>query len=403
MTIKKNTKLNNKELKLFFVLTLMSTCGLLGVDIHLSAMPKMMEYFATDKTHMQLSIPIFLLGIGFSQLVYGPSSDKYGRKPIVILGLTIAAVSNYLVLYTFSIDYFLLLRLIQGIGCGVCIGVGRTIAADVVQGEKYAIVTSYMSLFVSLSPLCSPAIGSYIQHWFNWQTNFIVLGGIITIVLFLYIFFCKETNFHKNHQACSPTILYKNYMEILLNPVFMGCVVLAGIGMSISMIYATTSSFIFQNYFHIAPIEYGWIVFITALGGILGKVISPYYIKKRGSRNLLLTGTLLLSFSGISIFVFIILGCVSIFTITASVFFAMLCAPFILPYAASKALSQFHKSRGSAGALYGFFQMLIAFLVSSIASLLTSNSILVVACFYTIIGIIGFLIFTAIKNKNTHK
>ena len=70
----------------------------------------------------------------------------------------------------------------------MCVGVGRTIAADMVQGEKYAIVTSYMSLFVSLSPLCAPAIGSYIQHWFNWEANFVVLGVMITVVLFLYMF-----------------------------------------------------------------------------------------------------------------------------------------------------------------------------------------------------------------------
>jgi DHA1 family bicyclomycin/chloramphenicol resistance-like MFS transporter len=152
---------------------------------------------STDKTHMQLSISIFLLGIGFSQLFYGQLSDKYGRKPIVIFGLTLAALSNFLVFIYLNINYFLVLRLLQGIWCGVCIGVGRMIASDMVQGERYAIVTSYMSLFVSLSPLCAPAIGGYIQSWFNWQANFIVLGIIIILVLFAYILFCEETRFHE--------------------------------------------------------------------------------------------------------------------------------------------------------------------------------------------------------------
>ena len=114
------TRLTNKQIKSFFVLTMMATCGLLGIDMHLASMPTMMHLMSTDKTHMQLSISIFLLGIGGSQLFYGPLSDKYGRKPVVVFGLTLAALSNFLVLFSLDINYFLFLRLLQGLGCGVC-------------------------------------------------------------------------------------------------------------------------------------------------------------------------------------------------------------------------------------------------------------------------------------------
>lgn len=394
---------SSKEIRSFSILTMMATCGLLGVDMHLTSMPEMMHLMSTDQTHMQSSISIFLLGTGISQLFYGPLSDKYGRKPIVIFGLLVAAISNLLVPVSTNVTYFLILRVFQGLGCGVCIGLGRTIAVDMVQGEKYAIATSYMSLFVSLSPLCAPAIGGYIQKWIDWQSNFIILGLIIILVLLLYVFLCEETNKNKKKNACSPVELYQNYKKIASNKIFAGCVVIAGMGMAITMVYATLSSFIFQRYFNLDPTTYGWIVFITSSGGIIGKIASPILIKKITSINTLTIGVVLLAFSGVLILATSILRHISILELILFTFIAILCAPFLLPFSASKALSPFDENRGVAGALYGCFQMLIAFAMSFIVSSINYNSIYVLGTCYVVMGFIGIAIIAFIKKEDLIK
>ena len=399
MTINQK-KFTTEEIKIFIILTLMATSGLLGVDIHISTLPIIMKYMHTNESHIQQTVSIFLLGIGSSQIIYGPLSDKYGRKPIVIFGLALAAFSNFLAFFTLNIYFFLALRLLQGIGSGVCIGVGRTIAADIAQGEKYAIVTSYMSLFISLSPLIAPILGSYIQSWFGWQFNFILMGLIISVVLCLFIFLFKETNKYKNKDACSPAYLYQNYKSIISNRTVILCTILAGIGMSISMIYATISPFIFQIHFNTTAIKYGHIVFLTAIGGVLGKLLSPVLIRRLSSRNTLFIGLIILIISGIMTYLFIKYNFANITTISLCAFIAMICPPFILPHAASKVLSKFHINRGAVGAIYGCFQMLVAFLLNFLVGIFSQDNLITMAICYTALGVIGTFIFFQIKQES---
>ena len=87
----------------------------------------------------------------------------------------LACISSYSAAFVQHIVPFLILRILQGVGSGVCWGLGRIIAADVMQGERLAATGSYFTLFLSLSPLLAPALGGYVQHWFGWQANFILL------------------------------------------------------------------------------------------------------------------------------------------------------------------------------------------------------------------------------------
>src|SRR5436309_2599299 len=122
-----NHPLTFEEFKILAVSVIFAICGMLGIDIHLASLPHIMAYMHTDKSHMQQSVSIFLLGMGVSLLFYGPLSDKYGRKPIVIFGLAFASIFSFASALSTNINTFLILRLLQGIGSGVCMGVGRTI------------------------------------------------------------------------------------------------------------------------------------------------------------------------------------------------------------------------------------------------------------------------------------
>lgn len=392
-------KLSFVQIKTLIIAMLIAMCGMLGVDIHLASMPHIMAFMHTNKQHVQQSVSIYLLGMGGSLLFYGPLSDKYGRKPIVIFGLSLAALSSFVAMFTVHIEAFLAMRLLQGIGSGVCIGLGRTILADTLQGDRLASLASHFGLIVALSPLLAPTIGGYIQQAFGWQANFLALGLILGVVMIIYALFCPETNLHKNPLAVTAHGVYENYIHLLTHPVFVGCTLLTGIAMSAVMAYSTISAFIFQVQFHLSPVEYGWITGIAGAGGLVGRFFNPFFIKWIGSAKTLIAGLILVTFAGAIILLFKFADVMLIPIIVFAVFLTLTSQIMISSNSTSRAMSPFHDKRGSAGALYGGFQMLTAFLASALIGSFSSGGINLLAIVYLILGVLGLSIyFTMVKH-----
>lgn len=394
-----DTRVTREEFRILSIVVLVAICGMLGIDIHLASLPHIMEFLKTDQTHMQQSISIFLLGMGGSLLFYGPLSDKHGRKPIVIFGLTLAAIASFATAYTTTISAFLLMRLLQGIGSGVCIGVGRTIIADVLQGVRFAIIGSYFAMFITLSPLLAPAIGGYVQKWFGWQENFILLGGILTSVVLLYGFFCPETNKHINPHAFTIKGLAENYKTLLSHPTFIGCTLVTGSLMACNMAYATISPFVFQIQYHLTPVVYGWVTAIAATGSIVGKIVGPISIRRLGSQRTIVIGLSLVLLSGIWMVFLVKAGLDIIPLIVMSVFITIFCISFMGPIFTAYALSPFEKIRGSAGALYGSFQMLTAFVSSALIGMFSHDGVIILAIAYCILGVLALFAYFGLIDR----
>lgn len=395
-------KITREEFKNLSIIVMMGMCGMLGIDIHLASMPHIMRFMHTNKVHMQQSVSLFLLGMGVSLLFYGPLSDKYGRKPIVIMGLFIAVLSSFAAVFSTNIHSFLLIRLLQGVGSGVSIGLGRTIVADIVQGERLSVVGSYFSMFMTLSPLFAPALGGYIQHWFHWQANFVVLGALLSFVLIIYVLFCPETNQYKNPDACRPKSIFVNYKSLIFHSVFMGCTVITGIAMAANMTYATISPFLLQTQFHLGPIMYGWITAIAGLGGLVGQFINPMFVRRIGGQRTLGVGLLLIFSAGVWLILFITFQTINLPIIMIAVFTTIFGQSFISANSLSLALSTFRTKRGAAGALYGCFQMVVAFLVSAMVGSMLHNGAVVLGMSYFALGLLGMFIYIYIfKNKKS--
>lgn len=380
-----------REFKVLSLSILLAICGSLGTDIHLASLPHIMAYMHTNQQHMQQSVTTFILGVGVSVLVYGPLSDKFGRKPIVLFGLTLACLASYAAAFVQDITTFLILRTLQGMGSGVCWGLGRIIAADVMQGERLAAIGSYFTLFLSLSPLLAPVIGGYMQHWFGWQSNFILLGSIILVVIIVYAFLFEETNEHKRAGAFHPVTLVKTYLSFFYHRIFVGCIILTGISMSANIVYVTISSFIFQKQFHTSAIVYGWLTATVGIAGVVGKLISPFFILRFKNQKALLIGIALLVLSGIFLTVFALANAVSITIVLIGVSLAILALVFVGSTTMAMALSPFHDKRGSAGALFSSFQLLISFVVSAYVASLPHLGTSLLAGTYLVLGILSVL------------
>ena len=385
-------KLSPQTRRTLIVMTLIAACGMMGVDIHLASMPHIMQDLHTDKPHMQQSVAMYLLGLAISILFYGPVSDKFGRKPVILFGLTLASISSIASIYSQTIGFFLMTRLFQGLGAGVCNGLGRTVVADLLQGERLAITGSYFSMVVNISPVIAPAIGGFVQHHLGWHANFILLALILALSALLFATFCDETNQSRDQHALSLRHLFTNYAELLTHPVFMACTLLTGIAWATNTAYATTSAFILQMNFHLSALTYGWLTALVGMGTFAGKLCSPMLIRHIGRLGSLQFSVCLISLAGIFLLATIALGQLGVGFLLGTVFFTLLAQAVITPSALSYALDPFPGKRGIASALYGSILMLIAFFSSAIIASFAHGGTMILALAYVILGGSGIVV-----------
>ena len=382
-----NWDVTRQEVKILLLTVFLALCGGLGLDIHLASLPYIMTSLATTKTIIQQSISVYILG-AVSVLVYGPLSDKFGRKPLVLIGLAIFTIANFLIIAVKTATAFLILRFIQGIGAGVCFGLARTIAADVMQNERLAAIGSYFTLIISLSPLFAPVLGGYIQHLFNWQANFIVLACIVFSVFIAFCVFFDETHSDRDN-TLNLKMLFKGYTQFLKHPLFMAAGLLGGIAVATNVIYVTLSPFIFQKEFTTTPIAFGWLTGLVGLSGVLTKIISPFFILRSTNHIIMKAGVWLLIISGIVLGVAKVTGNMGITLLLIGACTAMVSLNLVGVTSMAMALSPFNKTRGSAGAIYSAFQVLLSCFMGGFVAALPLPGTTTLAIIYTLLGILG--------------
>lgn len=381
-------QLTRPELKVVTVVTLLLLVGLLGTDIHLSALPEMMHAMHTTQSLIQSSISVFLLGVGLSALVYGPLSDIYGRKPVVLAGLCVAIAGNLLGASISDIGPFLGARFIQGAGSGVCLALSRIVLSDIVRGDRYAITSSYITLFTGLSIVLGPVIGSFISMWFGWRANFIALAILLAGMLMVYAYKCPETNACRNKSIRIRDVI-ADYKFVLLDQTFVSAATLAGIGMACFVMYTATSPFVLQQQFGFSPTLYGWVTAFVSAGLLVSRSLLPLLIRRLNMVKIIRMGLVILLACGSSLLIlsrFYGLSTLSFLASISGVFFSY---TFIVLCASAISMTPFTDKRGAAGAVYSCSQMALAFTVNSIVSLFSGSEVILLGATFIVLPVMG--------------
>ena len=165
-----------------------------ALHIVVPALPLLTRLFDDSPAHVQLVLTLYLAGIAGGQLVYGPLSDRFGRRPVLISGLAMFLGGTLICGFAWSIAALIVGRVLEG--CGACAGIvlGRAIIRDVYEREAAARGLALVMMAMTLAPALSPAIGAYLTEWFGWRAIFALLGGLGAIMLVLGVVRLDETN-----------------------------------------------------------------------------------------------------------------------------------------------------------------------------------------------------------------
>ncbi len=350
------------SLAVTILLTALVALGPISTDLYLPSLPGMARAFGGDVDQVQLTLSLFLAGFAVGQLVYGPLSDRFGRRPVLLAGVALFVIATAVCALAPSLPMLIASRFVQALGA--CAGpvIGRAVVRDVYGREGAARVLAYMSAAIALAPAIGPIIGGFLEIWFGWRANFVALlvFGIAGLAGAYAIL--PETNRDPDPRAAMPVAILSTFGMLLRNRAFLGYMLCYTAGYGTLFAFISGSSFVFIEAVGLAPEQFGFCFAFMVVGYIAGAVLSGRLIRKQGLDRLIAAGGIIAAAAGAALAgigwsgmaLEGLEGAMLLLVPAAIVAFGI---GLVMANAMVGAISPFPRAAGSAAALVGFVQM----------------------------------------------
>lgn len=243
-------------LRMALVLGLLSAIGPFAIDMYLPALPAIGSALHADVHAVQLSLMAFFISFAISQIVYGPASDIFGRKPPLYVGIALFIVGSVGCALAPDIVWLIAFRFLQGLGGGAPIVVPRAIVRDLHTGADATKLMSMLMLVFSVSPILAPLIGSLIIDAAGWRAIFWVVTAIGGVGLVLVAATLEETRPAPQRARSDVASTLRAFALLLRDPHFIGLTAIGAFGMAAFFIYLANSSFVLIEHYGLTPRQY---------------------------------------------------------------------------------------------------------------------------------------------------
>lgn len=342
-----------------FVAILMVMIALLplSTDLYLASLPGIARHFDSSISQVQLTLSVFVAGFALSQLVLGPLSDRYGRRPIVLACGALYVAAALVCMLADSMATLLAARFVQAIGaCGGTV-VGRAIVRDTYGAGGTARMLGYIHAGVALAPIMGPTLGGTLEMWFGWRANFALLAGTGSVLLAAIWLLLVETNAQRDPGATKLRPMLANYRTLLGDRRYVGYALCLSCGYAGIFAFLSGASFIMIPVLGLTPQRFGMYFGLTVLGYVMGTMSAGRWSPKLGIDRMLKYGTVLALASGSLMLALALAGVQTLAALLVPMFFYLIATGVNLPNAMGGAIGPFPKMAGMASALMGFIQM----------------------------------------------
>jgi len=272
-----------------------------ATDIYLPSFPAMAELFGTSQGDIQLSLVVFVVSYGISQLFVGSLLDSFGRYRLSLVSLLIFALSSFFIATTHSLPILLSMRVIQGVSVALIIVGKRAFFIDVYSGSKLKHYASLFSIIWAAAPIIAPFLGGFLQHYFGWESNFYFLGLATIVLLILELVYSGETL--KASQPFKLRPLLKVYSTKLSTLDFTLSLLILGSSFSMVIVFNMASPFIIEHVFHQSAVTIGNSALLSGLAVMGGGLISKSLIDRPLQAKIAVAGPLLVILSSLTVIV----------------------------------------------------------------------------------------------------
>ncbi len=356
------------------LLAALTALGPLSTDMYLASLPAMTRALATDVASVQLTLSVFLAGFALSQLFYGPLSDRFGRKPVLLAGLLLFAAAGIACALAASIEALIAARFVQALGACAGVVLARAIVRDLHEREHAARMLSYIAAAMGLAPAVAPVIGGYLHVAFGWQATFYALAGTGAALAAAVALLLGETNRQPDPLALRPRRLAANFAGLMRSRAFLGYALMLGFGYAGLFSFISGSSFVLVDVFGVAEDAYGYHFTAIVVGYIIGTTLGGRYSLRLGLDAVLGLGAGTVAAAGLGMALLAWGGAHHPATVTGPMIAYMVGLGMVLPQGMAGALSPFPRTAGAAAALAGFIQIMLAAAVGTVVGHLHDGS-----------------------------
>ena len=345
------------------VLTLSMLLGIQPVttDLYLPALPGLAKDLAAPMSQTHLTLTALLLSFGLSQLLWGPLSDRFGRKPILLCGLATYTLASIGAAQSASMEVLVTWRILQGAAMGAAVMGARAIVRDLYAPAQGATVMSKGLSGLAVIACISAPLGGLLTAHFSWHIALLALAVFGALAFTLVAWRFEETLATPKRDALHPAALVKTWWQIVRNPVFLAFSCLSVTSYAGLFTFLAASSFVFIQVLGLSTTEYGLCVLLNSMVYLCGTILCRRLVARLGVRRTVAVAACLSLSAAIGLLALRFAGFNTVWAIMGPMVFFMLGHGVHQPCSQSGAVGPFPQAAGTASALNGFLMMFAVF------------------------------------------
>ena len=330
-------------------------------DLYLPALPELTAQLSAPMAQAQLTLTALLLAFGGSQLVWGPLSDRFGRRPILLVGLLAYVLASIASCLAPSMGWLIVWRTVQGAAMGAGVMCARAIVRDLYAPTQGARVMSKGLSGLGVIACLSAPLGGLLTQWLNWRFALLALGLFAAVTLAVVALRFEETLQQKNPKALQIGTLLATWRQILSHPTFRAFSALTACSYGGLFTFLATSSFVFTGVLGLSKMQYGLVMFVNSAAYIAGTFLCRHWLAQFGVRRAVAWAGALSLTGGTLMAVFSLSGWISLWSIMLPQLLFMVGHGIHQPCGQSGAVGPFPQAAGAASAMNGILMMVCAF------------------------------------------
>lgn len=374
-------------LLLFIILGGLTALGPLSTDMYVPALPEITTDLATTPPAVQLSLTACVVGLALGQLLIGPLSDIVGRRKPLLVGLAIYVAVSAAAMLATDPTVFITLRFVQGVAGAAGLVISRAVVRDRYDGAYAARLFSSLILVTGLAPVLAPVIGGLIQGAVGWTGVFAALAVAGLLLLAVTVFGLRESLPQARRSPAALGSTWRTSAGLVGDPTFWRYTLVSGLAFGGMFAYVSGGPFILQNVYGISPQGFGLIFAVNSLGMVVASQLNGWLVTRHGVHRLLAVGMWLTAAAGLGVLVSTVSGLGLAGLLPA--FFAFMCGVgVVVPNTTALVMNAYPDSAGTASALFGAFQFVIAAVAPPLAGVAGEHAVLPTALLVAAAGLL---------------